>query len=286
MVGRHRHAVNVRVDGLATVLGPLLRGGCIRAAALVDVDSGMVLDAFTAETSWVDLEGLGGTHAELMRVGLGLLGAAPPSRAPGAAPAGDCEIVLSGGPGAQHVVRLVPDPYGERLALSVVVVGNRRAVERVRRGLREISVAALTSGPTASVRFGGKQAGSPRPGSKLPGTVVQPAWPPPVPVPAPPVASVPAGPPAVPGPADPAMAILQDAAVPRPPSVGAGSALAVPVPIPLGAVRRLPAPQWPPPRVLLPMPPPGAPRPRDDAAVRPPAPPAALPPARRRTGDR
>ena len=40
--------VNVRADGIAVVLGPLLRDERIIAAALVDVESGMVLDAWSA----------------------------------------------------------------------------------------------------------------------------------------------------------------------------------------------------------------------------------------------
>ena len=48
--GRHRHAINVRADGLATVLAPLLTDTRVRAAALVDVDSGMVLDTCGGST--------------------------------------------------------------------------------------------------------------------------------------------------------------------------------------------------------------------------------------------
>ena len=36
-MGRHRHVVNVRADGIAVVLGPLLRDVRIVAAALVAV---------------------------------------------------------------------------------------------------------------------------------------------------------------------------------------------------------------------------------------------------------
>ena len=75
-VGRHRHVVNVRADGIAVVLGPLLRDERIVAAALVDVDSGMVLDAWSAAGAAAgspDLELIGAQHAEIVRNALELL---------------------------------------------------------------------------------------------------------------------------------------------------------------------------------------------------------------------
>ena len=75
-MGRHRHLVNVRADGIAVVLGPLLRDVRIVAAALVDVDSGMVLDAWSAAdaaTGPPDLELIGAQHAEIVRCALQLL---------------------------------------------------------------------------------------------------------------------------------------------------------------------------------------------------------------------
>src|SRR4051795_12445190 len=74
-VGRHRHAVTVRADGLGVVLGPLLNDPRVVLAALVDVDSGMVLDACTPDRPgaqyWgADLEMAGAGHAELARVAL------------------------------------------------------------------------------------------------------------------------------------------------------------------------------------------------------------------------
>ena len=69
--------VNVRADGIAVVLGPLLRDARIVAAALVDVDSGMVLDAWSAAGEAPprppDLELLGAQHAEIVRSALALL---------------------------------------------------------------------------------------------------------------------------------------------------------------------------------------------------------------------
>jgi len=70
--------VNIRADGIAVVLGPLLRDVRIVAAALVDVDSGMVLDAWSAAatdatTGSPDLELIGAQHAEIVRTALALL---------------------------------------------------------------------------------------------------------------------------------------------------------------------------------------------------------------------
>ncbi|MET0187471.1 MAG: hypothetical protein ABW212_00635, partial [Pseudonocardia sediminis] len=145
MPGRHRHAVNVRADGLATVLAPLLTDTRVRAAALVDVDSGMVLDTCGGSTDpgRPDPEELAVGHAELMRIAFGLL------PGPGS---GDSEIVVDGGNGVAHVVRTVADPHGDRLALSVVVEGSPRVVARIRKKLRAVSASALTAGPSMSLR--------------------------------------------------------------------------------------------------------------------------------------
>ena len=45
-MARHRRPVNVRDDGLTAVLGPLVTVGGVERAVLLDVDSGMVLDAW------------------------------------------------------------------------------------------------------------------------------------------------------------------------------------------------------------------------------------------------
>jgi hypothetical protein len=150
-VGRHRHAMNVRADGLASVLGTLLQDSAVQAALLVDVDSGMVLDACGGQLgrAALDQEQLGAAHGELMRLALGpALGFAPNEPAP----VDDCEIVVGLG-GLRHLVLgRVPDPHGDRLVLSVLVCGPPRAVRRARRRLREVSAAALTAGPTVSLR--------------------------------------------------------------------------------------------------------------------------------------
>ena len=145
--------VNIRADGIAVVLGPLLRDVRIVAAALVDVDSGMVLDAWSAAatdatTGSPDLELIGAQHAEIVRTALALLHSWP---AGGGAP-GTCEVVLGADGGAPHLLRTVPDPYGDRLVLAVVVNGPQRVLDRVRKRLEAVSVDALTAGPSMTRR--------------------------------------------------------------------------------------------------------------------------------------
>jgi hypothetical protein len=145
--------VNIRADGIAVVLGPLLRDVRIVAAALVDVDSGMVLDAWSAAatdatTGSPDLELIGAQHAEIVRTALALLHSWP---AGGGAP-GTCEVVLGADGGARHLLRTVPDPYGDRLVLAVVVNGPQRVLDRVRKRLEAVSVDALTAGPSMTRR--------------------------------------------------------------------------------------------------------------------------------------
>ena len=48
-MGRHRHVVNVRADGLTAVLEPFLRQRQVQAATLIDLSSGMVLDGFAVD---------------------------------------------------------------------------------------------------------------------------------------------------------------------------------------------------------------------------------------------
>lgn len=169
-MSRHRHTVNVRADGLEAVLGPLLRGRRVVTAVLVDVDSGMVLDAWSSHLGRAELETLGARHAELVRV------AADDQQAGGEDPCA-CEVVVSQGGRWHQVVRTVPDPHGDRLALAVAVTGGRWALERVRRRLRVVSAAALTAGPTVARRPG--DGGWLAPGS-VPAPAAAPAVPPPV----------------------------------------------------------------------------------------------------------
>ena len=135
-MARHRRPVNVRDDGLPAVLGPLITAGGVELAVLVDVDSGMVLDAWAhggeAETS--DAEALGARHADVVRALFALAGAPP------------AELGLTVD-GRHHLVRCVADPAGGRLALAVVVSGTPWVVRRVRRHLRQLPDAGLTTGP-------------------------------------------------------------------------------------------------------------------------------------------
>jgi hypothetical protein len=148
-VERRRHVVNVRVDGLAPVLGGLLRDVRVRSAGLIDVDSGMVLDAWTSDPDGADLEVQGAGHADLVRVALGVLGdAVRPPGTSGTVLGEGAVMVVGEGAGPHHVLRVVRDSQGGLLALAVVVVGPERVVNRVRRRLRGISAAALTAGPS------------------------------------------------------------------------------------------------------------------------------------------
>ena len=52
----------------------------------------------------------------------------------------------------QEFFSTVPDPYGDRLALAVVVNGPQRALDRVRKRLEAVSVDALTAGPSMTRR--------------------------------------------------------------------------------------------------------------------------------------
>jgi hypothetical protein len=125
--------VNVRADGIAVVLGPLLSDARITAAALVDIDSGMVLDAWSAAGSAAhapDLELVGAQHAEVVRCALALLRAWPDGDDPETS---GCEVVLGTDGGCRHLVRTVPDPHGDRLALSVVVDGRATLELQLRR---------------------------------------------------------------------------------------------------------------------------------------------------------
>lgn len=134
-MGRHDHVTCVRSDGLSAVLRPLLADARIVAATLVDVDSGLILDGWSDDPAVGDLDLLGAGHADL-------------ARAAGAVRRGTGELVVDTRDGRHHVLLEVPDPHGDRLAVAVVVSGRARHVERARRQLRAIPIAALTEGPS------------------------------------------------------------------------------------------------------------------------------------------
>lgn len=131
---RHRRPVNIRDDGLPAVIGPLVTAGGVDMAVVLEVDSGMVLDAW-ARGGLGDAEALGAGHADVVRALLAVAG--PPVR----------ELVLSEDSHRHHLLRCVTDPFGGRLALAVVVTGPSRIVRRTRRRLRELPDACLTTGP-------------------------------------------------------------------------------------------------------------------------------------------
>lgn len=113
------------------------------AATLVDVDSGFILDACTREGDLADLELLGAGHADLARVAPALTGGSP---------AGAATLTVETGDGWVHLLRQIPDPHGDRLALAAVVAGSPRSVARARQRLAAVPVEALTAGPTLQRR--------------------------------------------------------------------------------------------------------------------------------------
>jgi hypothetical protein len=139
-VGRHDHVTCVRSDGLSAVLRPLLADARIVAATLVDVDSGLILDGWSDDPAVGDLDLLGAGHADLARAA-GAVRRGPVRH-------GEGELVVDSRDGRHHVLLEVPDPHGDRLVVAVVVAGRARHVERARRQLRAIPIAALTEGPS------------------------------------------------------------------------------------------------------------------------------------------
>jgi hypothetical protein len=107
----------------------------VEVAVLVDVGSGMTLDAWAGgDGGRSDPELLGAAHADVVRA---LVVAGAPSG----------ELVLSQVGLRHHVIRCVADPCGGRLALGVVVRGSPRVVRRALNRLREIPDEWLTAGP-------------------------------------------------------------------------------------------------------------------------------------------
>jgi predicted regulator of Ras-like GTPase activity (Roadblock/LC7/MglB family) len=139
--GRHRAAASVRSDGLLAALAGLRGSDGITAAVLVDIESGLVLDGYTTDPAVPDLELLGAAHADL-------LGAAAALAEPGT----EVEVLVGHGEGTHHLLRLVPDPHGDSLGLSVVARGSRRRAARLLERLRAVPIAALTAGPAVHRR--------------------------------------------------------------------------------------------------------------------------------------
>lgn len=133
----------MRSDGLSAVLRPLLDDRRIVAATLVDVDSGLILDGYVDDPGdhpgLADLELLGAAHADMVRAATAIS-------------ASLAELTVSTDDGHHHLLHAVPDPYGERLVVAVVVRGAPRHVTRARLRLRTVPVDALTAGPTLARR--------------------------------------------------------------------------------------------------------------------------------------
>ncbi len=140
-MARHRRPVGIRDDGLAAVLAPVIDGGHVDAALLIDVGTGMVLDYWERDDHGdpAGAELLGAAHADVVRAVLAVPG--PPVD----------DLVLSRAADRHHVVRLLADPLGDRLAVSVVVTGGRRAVDRLRRVLGRVPPASLVVEPPRAV---------------------------------------------------------------------------------------------------------------------------------------
>lgn len=86
------------------------------------------------EAVGADVEAFGARHADLVRALLALPGSPPR----------ELTLVVDD---RHHLVRCVADPAGGRLALAVVVAGTPWVVRRVRRHLRQLPDAGLTTGP-------------------------------------------------------------------------------------------------------------------------------------------
>jgi hypothetical protein len=142
-VGRHRHITCVRADGLSTVLASLLEDRRVVAATLVDLGSGLVLDACTRDADLTDLELLGAGHADLARAAAAVTGSKP---------AFGATMTVETPDGRVHLLREVPDPHGDRLVLAVVVAGSSRSVVRARQKMAAVPVEALTAGPSLQRR--------------------------------------------------------------------------------------------------------------------------------------
>lgn len=213
----------------------------VLAAAVVDVDSGLPLLVEASPECRLDLELVTAGQADLLRAALGvfrtLYRAGPPTR-----------LVVSHGERLHHLVRSVADPFGDRLALAVLVCGRARALRRLVRHVGRLSDAALVPPP---IPLRGPHAASPSqtpapdapapvpapaPGAPLP--VLAPAPGPPAPAPPRPAAPVPA--PTVAGPTPAPAGVPRHAGAPPPRAPGGPASKPAPEPVfpPAGFVPR------------------------------------------------
>ena len=125
------------------MLASLLEDRRVVAATLVDLGSGLVLDACTRDAELTDLELLGAGHADLARAAAAVTGTKP---------AFGATMTVETPDGRVHLLREVPDPHGDRLVLAVVVAGSSRSVVRARQKMAAVPVEALTAGPSLQRR--------------------------------------------------------------------------------------------------------------------------------------
>jgi len=113
----------------------VLRRPEVLAVALVDVASGLTLDAVTADRARLDVEAVAATQVEALRgcVELGRVLRGTPT-----------EVVVRQGTAVLHVLRPVPDPGSAAgLLLSVLVAAPERNLRRVRKALDRLDPRSL-----------------------------------------------------------------------------------------------------------------------------------------------
>ncbi|WP_344740856.1 hypothetical protein, partial [Pseudonocardia halophobica] len=112
----------------------VLRQPSVLACALVDVESGLTLDAETADRARLDTEAVAAAQAEVIRAAQAL------AQVVRGAPA---EVVVRQGSAVLHLIRLLPDPAGPGLVLSVLVLTPERNLRKVRRVLDRVDPATF-----------------------------------------------------------------------------------------------------------------------------------------------
>jgi hypothetical protein len=149
-LGRHFREEPAPTARLGAALGRLLRDPRIIAAALVDYDSGMALETYGSNSCQLDLELATAGQAELMRVAVDTFRPLHP--------AGPTDgVTVSYGDNVHHLLTPITDPHGDRLLLSLIVVGSSSGLCMLRRRLRSMQPHQLNIGPVVH------PAGSPPP---------------------------------------------------------------------------------------------------------------------------
>lgn len=146
-MGRHYRDEPAPIERLGTDMGRLLRDRRIVAAAVVDFDSGMALETYMSSRCQLDLELATAGQAELMRVAVDLFRPLHP-----AGPADG--VTVSYGDNVHHLLTPVADPHGDRLLLSLIVVGSSAGLCMLRRRLRSMQPHQLIAGPVLDPAVG------------------------------------------------------------------------------------------------------------------------------------